>query len=111
MDEMNEEEGRGTNRLFMILAISLVGLLVLGLLGVGGVFVIRQNLQQQTVASRPTPTLIIRLPNPTATSARVNIPPTNTPAPTPTNTPVINPSSGQMRSITRFRENSSLTSM
>lgn len=99
MDEMNEEEGRGTNRLFMILAISLVGLLVLGLLGVGGVFVIRQNLQQQTVASRPTPTLIIRLPNPTATSARVNIPPTNTPAPTPTNTPVINPSSGQEAAI------------
>ena len=41
-----EEETRGPNRLFVILAVSLIGLLVLGLLGVGGVFVIRQNLHQ-----------------------------------------------------------------
>ena len=86
-----EEEGRGPNRLFVVLAISLIGLLVLGLLGVGGVFVIRQNIQQQTSASRPTPTLIIRLPNPTATATRVVIRPTDTPAPTPTNTPVVDP--------------------
>ena len=86
-----EEEGRGPNRLFVILAVSLIGLLVLGLLGVGGVFVIRQNMQEQTVASRPTPTLIIRLPQPTATSTRVVIPPTNTPGPTPTSTPVVDP--------------------
>jgi hypothetical protein len=86
-----EEEGRGPNRLFVILAVSLIGLLVLGLLGVGGVFVIRQNMQEQTVASRPTPTLIIRLPQPTATPTKVVIPPTNTPAPTPTNTPVVDP--------------------
>jgi hypothetical protein len=86
-----EEEGRGANRLFVILAISLVGLLVLGLLGVGSVFVVRQNLQQQDAASRPTPTLIIRLPNPTATSTKVVILPTDTPAPTPTSTPVVDP--------------------
>jgi hypothetical protein len=88
-----EEESRGSNRLFVILAISLIGLLVLGLLGVGGVFVIRQNMQEQADASRPTPTLIIRLPNPTASPTRVLISPTNTPAPTPVNTPVINPDS------------------
>jgi hypothetical protein len=86
-----EEEGRGANRLFVILAISLIGLLVLGLLGVGGVFVIRQNMQEQESASRPTPTLIIRLPNPTPTATRVLIQPTNTPAPTPTSTPVVAP--------------------
>jgi hypothetical protein len=86
-----EEEGRGPSRLFVILAVSLIGLLVLGLLGVGGVFVIRQNMQEQTVASRPTPTLIVRLPQPTTTSTRVVIPPTKTPGPTPTSTPVVNP--------------------
>jgi hypothetical protein len=86
-----EEEGRGPNRLFVILAVSLIGLLVLGLLGVGGVFVIRQNMQEQTAASRPTPTLIIRLPQPTATPTKVVIPPTDTPGPTPTSTPVVDP--------------------
>ncbi|MBN1993274.1 MAG: hypothetical protein JW953_11290 [Anaerolineae bacterium] len=93
------EEGGGPNRLFLILAISLVGLLVLGLLGVGGVFVIRQNLQGQEVASRPTPTLIIRLPNPTATPTPLRMNPTDTPAPTPTNTPVISPGSGEEAAV------------
>ena len=85
-----EEEGSGANRLFVILAVSLIGLLVLGLLGVGGVFVIRQNMAKQESVGRPTPTLIIRLPNPTASPTPVTIA-TNTPAPTPTNTPVVDP--------------------
>jgi hypothetical protein len=89
-----EEEGRGPNRLFVVLAISLIGLLVLGLLGVGGVFVIRQNIQQQADAARPTPTLIVRLPQPSPTSTRVVISPTDTPAPTPTSTPVVDPQAG-----------------
>jgi hypothetical protein len=89
----DEEEGTGQNRLFVTLSIALIGLLVLGLLGVGAVFIIRQNLNQQTVASQPTPTLLIKLPNPTATFTPVPKIPTNTPMPTPTNTPVLIPGS------------------
>ncbi len=84
-----EEEGIQQSRLFVILAIALIGLLVLGLLGIGGVFVIRQNLQEQAALSRPTPTLMIRLPEPSATFTPVKAVATNTPAPTPTNTPVL----------------------
>ncbi len=89
----DEEEGTGQNRLFVTLSIALIGLLVLGLLGVGAVFIIRQNLNQQTVASQPTPTLLIKLPNPTATFTPRPKVPTNTPMPTPTNTPVLVPGS------------------
>ena len=88
---MEEEETTGQNRLFVILAISLVGLLVLGLVGIGGVFIVRQNLEQQAAASRPTPTLVAILPNPTATFSPSPVAPTNTPMPTPTNTPVLSP--------------------
>lgn len=103
-----EEEARGANRLFVILAISLVGLLVLGLLGVGGVFVIRQNLQGQEQASRPTPTLIIRLPNPTATSVPIEMRATDA-LPTPTSTPVVDPSSGEEAAVGAGQANSSPT--
>lgn len=90
-----EEEESGQNRLFVTLAVALIGLLVLGLLGVGAVFIIRQNMDEQTVALQPTPTLLIKLPNPTATSTPLPKPPTNTPMPTPTNTPVLAPGSAQ----------------
>ncbi len=86
-----EEKSTGQNRLFVILAISLIGLLVLGLLGVGGVFIIRQNLQEQAAASRATPTLITILPNATPTFTPIRPLSTNTPAPTPTNTAVLAP--------------------
>ncbi|MFN8454511.1 MAG: hypothetical protein U0401_07525 [Anaerolineae bacterium] len=96
IDEHDEEEEEsGQNRLFVTLAVALIGLLVLGLLGVGAVFIIRQNMEQQTVAMQPTPTLLIKLPNPTATSTPLPKPPTNTPMPTPTNTPVLAPGSAQ----------------
>lgn len=85
-DDEREEESGG--RLFVILAIGLIGLLVLGLLGIGGVFVIRQNLEEQSIASRPTPNIPVRLPDPTQTFTPSPIP-TETPAPTPTNTPVV----------------------
>lgn len=88
-----EDERTGQSRLFVILAIALVGLLVLGLLGIGGVFVIRQNLQEQASLAQPSPTILIRLPEPTATLAPVQRLATNTPAPTPTNTPVVEPGS------------------
>jgi len=88
-----EDERTGQSRLFVILAIALIGLLVLGLLGIGGVFVIRQNIQEQASRSQPTPTLVIRLPEPTATPVPVEPTPANTPQPTPTNTPVVEPGS------------------
>ena len=84
-----EEESTRQSRLFVILAIALIGLLVLGLLGIGGVFVIRQNLQEQAALSRPTPTLMIKLPEPSPTFTPVQSSATSTPAPTPTNTPVV----------------------
>ena len=89
MEEEMVEEVDGQNRLFVILAISLIGLLVLGLVGIGGVFIIRQNLEQQSVASQPTPTLVAILPNATATFTPAPPRVTNTPEPTPTNTPVV----------------------
>ncbi len=85
-----EEEQVGQSRLFVILDIALIGLLVLGLLGIGGVFIIRQNLQEQA-ALAATPTLVIRLPNPSATFTPIKPVATNTPQPTPTNTPVLVP--------------------
>ncbi len=92
LEEEEEEEG-GQSRLFTILAIALVGLLVLGLLGIGGVFIIRQNVREQTEASQPTPTLMARLPNPSATFTPAAPRVTQTPLPTPTNTPVVAPGS------------------
>ncbi len=91
--EEEEEEGGHQNRLFVILAVALIGLLVLGLVGIGGVFIVRQNMREQAAAARPTPTLLVRLPNPSATFTPTSLP-TNTPAPTPTNTPVVAQGSG-----------------
>ena len=92
--EEEEEEGGHQNRLFVILAVALIGLLVLGLVGIGGVFMVRQNMREQAAAARPTPTLLVRLPNPSATFTPTSLP-TNTPAPTPTNTPVLAQGSGR----------------
>lgn len=97
-----EEESTHQSRLFVILAIALIGLLVLGLLGIGGVFVIRQNIQEQAALTMPAPTLMVRLPNPTATVAAVKLPATSTPAPTPTNTPVVGgnqPAEGEVAAV------------
>lgn len=89
-----EDESTGQSKLFVILAVALIGLLILGLMGIGGVFVIRQNLREQAALSRPTPTLLIRLPNPIATFTPAKPVATNTPVvPTPTNTPVVAPGS------------------
>lgn len=92
MEEFEEEEeGIGQSKLFVILAIALIGLLVLGLMGIGGVFVIRQNLREQAALAQPSPTLVVKLPNPTATFTPVTPAVINTPAPTPTSTPVLAP--------------------
>ncbi len=94
MFEEEDDEATGQSRLFVILSIALIGLLVLGLLGIGGVFVIRQNIEEQALASRPTPTLVIRLPESTPVSQSPSVIATNTPAPTATNTPVVQPGTG-----------------
>jgi hypothetical protein len=109
IDEHEEEEEEGQNRLFVTLAIALIGLLVLGLLGVGAVFIIRQNIDQQSVAAQPSPTLLIRLPNPTATFTPVPKVPTNTPVPTPTNTPVLVPGGANGQEAAASKQESSPT--
>lgn len=99
-DDM-ENEGGG-NRLFVILAVGLAGLIVLGLLAIGGVLVLRnirgeQDLAQAVPAKVATPTLAIvaevptkmptNTPIPTVAPVEPTITPTNTPVVLPTNTP------------------------
>lgn len=104
--EEEEEEGGHQNRLFVILAVALIGLLVLGLVGIGGVFIVRQNMREQAAAAWPTPTLLVRLPNPSATFTPTSLP-TNTPAPTPTNTPVVAQGSGMGQEAASRKEGDS----
>ncbi len=93
-DDMEPKDGG--NRLFVILAVGLAGLIVLGLLAIGGVLVLRNIRSQQELAQitpQPTPTLAIveqiptNTPAPTATATQ----PPATPLPTATNTPVVAP--------------------
>ena len=95
-DDMENEEGSGGNRLFVILAVGLAGLIVLGLLAIGGVLVLQNIHTQQELAQitpQPTPTLAIveqvptNTPMPTPTPTRE----VATPIPTATNTPVVAP--------------------
>ncbi len=76
--------GGGPNRLFVVLAVGLAGLLVLGLLAVGGVLLIPRLLgggaPPPTARAVTTPTRAIAL----ATTA-----PTSTPAPTEAPTPTL----------------------
>jgi hypothetical protein len=73
--------GGGPNRLFIILAIFLGGLLVLGLLGLGGYYVLQRFLAPSPVAIASTPT--IRPANtPTRVLATATLAPTDIPSPT-----------------------------
>ena len=93
--------GESQNRLFIIIAIGLVGMLVLGLLGIGGYVIIsrvRRGTEQvtaaQTVAAataeaQATAEAPTESPVPTFTSV-----PTETPTPMVTNTPVVPPTTG-----------------
>ncbi|HIP96791.1 MAG TPA: hypothetical protein EYH32_06195 [Anaerolineae bacterium] len=106
--EIEGEEGR--NRLFIIIAIGLAGMLVCGLLGIGGYMLFikprgdqsavatrqavaqRATLIAQQATSTPTatatsPALPTAPPSPTPTSTPTQIA-TNTPVVPPTNTPV-----------------------
>jgi hypothetical protein len=80
----------GNNRLFVLIALFLVGLLVLGLLAIGGVVIIGSiNRSQQAARPTPTSTLpIIAQITPTFTPSATPLP-TNTSQPTVTPTKVV----------------------
>lgn len=76
----------GNNRLFVLIALFLVGLLVLGLMAIGGVVAFGQlNRAQQAARPTFTPTL------PLIAQATPTFPPTATPAPTNTSLPTVTP--------------------
>jgi hypothetical protein len=79
--------GGGPNRLFLVIALGLVGLLLLGLIAIGGVFLIPRLL-----GSSPAPTLRVAVTTPTrnVALAAVTEAPTSTDTPIPTATSVIN---------------------
>lgn len=86
--------GGGGNRLFVIIAIGLAGLIVLGLFAVGGLLVIRRAQSTQELAQitpeTPAPIVVDEVV-PTATFTPTPLPPTPTDTPTiaPTNTRVV----------------------
>lgn len=86
--------GGGPNRLFIVIALGLVGLLLLGLIAIGGVFLIPRLL-----GTSAQPTLRVSVTTPTRVSiAQATTEPTSTDTPAPTatsvlNTPVIVPQS------------------
>ena len=79
--------GGGPNRLFVVIALGLVGLLLLGLIAIGGVFLI-----PRIFGSGPAPTLRVAVTTPTrnVALAAVTDAPTSTDTPIPTGTAVIN---------------------
>jgi hypothetical protein len=86
--------GGGPNRLFIVIALGLVGLLLLGLIAIGGVLLIPRFL-----GTNAQPTRLVSVTTSTPVNiAQVTSAPTDTDTPAPTatsviNTPVIVPSS------------------
>ncbi len=76
--------GGGPNRLFIVIAVGLVGLLLLGLIAVGGILVIPRIFQ----TSAP-PTIRVAVTTPTRVTPTTA--PTSTDTPEPTSTSVIVP--------------------
>jgi hypothetical protein len=91
----------GQNRLFVIIAIGLVGLLVLGLLGIGGYVIVsrlRKGTEQVAIAAQ-TATAAAEVQATAEAPTETPVPtftlvPTDTPTVKATNTPVIPPSEG-----------------
>jgi nitrate reductase NapE component len=80
-------EQSNSNRLFIFLAIALLGLICIGLVGLGGaVYLYQTNFAEQ--AALPTPTIIIPVETATNTSTPTLVP-TETPLPTATGTKVV----------------------
>jgi hypothetical protein len=82
------ESNQSGNRLFVIIAVALIGLICIGLMGLGGVlYFIQSNRDQQLAAQATnTPTPFPPTFTPTATATPTA---TDTPEPTPTPTPVV----------------------
>ena len=91
LEEEPEEEKRGINRVFLIIAIGLVGLIMLGLLGVGFYFLRIRPQQEKQAAAQATQVIA----EATAIAQETALAPTDTPLPTftpvPTDTPVPTP--------------------
>ena len=92
----NDEDEEGGSRLFIILAVGLAGLIVLGLVAIGGVLMLRKIQNKQIAAqvtAMATPTLAVAAQQPTATSTPPPPPPTEASKeslfPTATSTPVL----------------------
>jgi hypothetical protein len=89
MAEIAPAGGGGPNRLFVVIAIGLAGLLILGLIALGGIFAIR-TLSPSNVA----PTLKVAVTTPTRALPTATLPPTATSAPTEIPTPTLVLSAG-----------------
>lgn len=85
------EEERSTNRVFIIIAIGLIGLILLGALGIGGYMILIRPKQQDSIAAQNTQVVA----EATAVAQQTALAPTDTPVPTdtplPTNTLVPTP--------------------
>lgn len=87
------DSGQSSNRLFVFLAIALLGLICIGLMGLGGVLFLMQSNRAAEQAALPTDTPTPFPPTFTPTSTLTPTP-TDTPEPTPTGTMVV-PIGGQ----------------
>lgn len=88
--------GESQNRLFIIIAIGLVGMLVLGLLAIGGYVIFRQATQSRAEVNAAAQTATAVAIAQATAEAPTEIPtptlppvPTDTPTPRVTNTPVV----------------------
>ena len=86
--------GGGPNRLFLVIALGLVGLLLLGLIAVGGILLIPRIFQ--TSAPAPTQRIAITTPTRVIAAAATEVPTdTDTPEPSATFVVVTTPGAGQ----------------
>lgn len=86
MAEVAPAGGGGPNRMFLVIALGLVGLLIIGVIAIGGIFLISQ-------VSRPAPTATVRIAvtTPTRVLSTATLVPTNTPTQEATATRVVAP--------------------
>lgn len=86
-EEESAQEGRGTNRVFTIMAIGLIGLIVVGALGVIGYLVLIRPNQQAQIAAQNTQVIA----EATIAAQETAMAPTDTPLPTDTPEPTGTP--------------------
>ncbi len=83
MAEVAPAGGGGPNRMFLVIALGLVGLLVLGVIAIGGIFLFNQISRPAVL---PTATIRVAITTPTRvlSTATATTAPTDTPSPSPT---------------------------